>query len=132
YQVYVFAAAAERCFVATTNQVRDCLHNDRLSSRLSTLRHSFMISQRRNAWLPARMARRGAVSHDGGRAKKGRQAMGALTGMRRDQLRREFEQVERILEATPAIDKSFCISTEEFRQRQEAVARALAARGFAA
>jgi Xaa-Pro aminopeptidase len=58
--------------------------------------------------------------------------MGALTEQRREQLRQEFKQVERVLEATPAIDKSFAISSEEFRRRQEAVARALAGRGFAA
>ena len=58
--------------------------------------------------------------------------MGALTAERRAQLRREFELVERVLEATPAIDKSLSISTEEFRRRQAAVASALAERGFAA
>ncbi len=58
--------------------------------------------------------------------------MGALTAERRAQLRREFELVERVLEATPAIDKSLSISTEEFRRRQAAVASALTERGFAA
>jgi Xaa-Pro aminopeptidase len=58
--------------------------------------------------------------------------MGALTTERRGQLRREFELVERVLEATPAIDKSFGISTEEFRRRQSMVAGALGEQGFAA
>jgi Xaa-Pro aminopeptidase len=58
--------------------------------------------------------------------------MGALTAERRGQLRREFELVERVLEVTPAIDKSFGISSEEFRRRQAIVAEALAEKGFAA
>lgn len=58
--------------------------------------------------------------------------MGALTEERREQLRREFQLVERVLEATPSIDKSLAISTDEFRARQAAVAQALSARGFTA
>ncbi len=58
--------------------------------------------------------------------------MGAITTERRRQLRREFELVERVLAATPAIDKQLAVSKEEFAARQTAVARALAARGFAA
>src|SRR5215212_1987647 len=58
--------------------------------------------------------------------------MGALTTERRGQLRREFELVERVLEATPAIDKTLAVSKAEFQARQGTVARALSERGFAA
>src|SRR5437764_13014051 len=57
--------------------------------------------------------------------------MGALTAERRGQLRREFALVERVLEVTPAIDKSFGISSAEFRRRQATVAAALAEKGLA-
>jgi Xaa-Pro aminopeptidase len=59
-----------------------------------------------------------------------RHQMGALTGPRKEQLRREYSLVERVLEATPSIDKTLAVSTEEFRERQAAVSRGLAARGF--
>src|SRR5687767_6220400 len=48
------------------------------------------------------------------------------------QLREEFRRVERILEATPAVDKAFGIATEEFVGRQRRVYEALRARGFEA
>src|SRR5438093_707398 len=56
--------------------------------------------------------------------------MGSLTPVRRDQLRGEFSRVEHVLEATPSIDKTLAVSTEEFRARQAAVAEAVAQRGF--
>jgi Xaa-Pro aminopeptidase len=49
---------------------------------------------------------------------------------RLSQLREEFRLVERILESTPTVDKSFGISTAEFRERQGRVYRELRARGF--
>lgn len=54
----------------------------------------------------------------------------ALTVLRRSQLREEFAKVERVLEATPSVDKSFKVPLEEFRARQERVAAALQTRGF--
>jgi len=45
-------------------------------------------------------------------------------------LRREFALVERVLEATPAVDKLLVVSTAEFRERQAKVAGALAERGL--
>jgi len=59
-----------------------------------------------------------------------RKAMSALTEIRRAQLRREFELMERVLEATPAIDRQLAVSREEFQARQARVAQALAERGF--
>jgi Xaa-Pro aminopeptidase len=56
----------------------------------------------------------------------------ALTERRRGELREEFAKVERILEATPAVDKLFQVPREEFCARQEQVATALGERGFAA
>ena len=58
--------------------------------------------------------------------------MAGIGSQRLAQLREEFGRVERILESTPAIDKSFGISTEEFVRRQRRVSEALAARGFEA
>lgn len=55
----------------------------------------------------------------------------ALTVLRRSQLAEEFAKVERVMAATPGVDPFFQISTAEFRARQERVAAALAARGFA-
>ena len=46
------------------------------------------------------------------------------------ELRREFRAVEQILSETPTVDKSFGISTEEFRERQQRVAGALREQGF--
>lgn len=48
------------------------------------------------------------------------------------QLREEFRRVEKILERTPTIDKSFQISTAEFIARQQRVYQALRGAGFAA
>jgi hypothetical protein len=48
------------------------------------------------------------------------------------QLRREFAQVEKILQDTPPIDKHFSIPTEEFVQRQENTYDALHNLGFEA
>lgn len=56
--------------------------------------------------------------------------MAGIGAERLGQLREEFRKVERILEATPTVDKSFGISTEEFVQRQRRVYDALRARGF--
>lgn len=56
--------------------------------------------------------------------------MSALTPVRRSQLRQEYSHIERILEATPAIDRFFSIPTEEFQVRQRRVYEAIAARGF--
>jgi Xaa-Pro aminopeptidase len=56
--------------------------------------------------------------------------MGALTTERREQLRQEFARVERVLEATPAVDKTLAVSTAEFQARQAKVAAALAQHGF--
>jgi Xaa-Pro aminopeptidase len=56
--------------------------------------------------------------------------MAGVGAERLGQLREEFRKVERILESTPAVDKSFGISTEEFVQRQRRVHEALRERGF--
>lgn len=48
------------------------------------------------------------------------------------QLREEFRLVERILESTPTVDRSFGISTEEFLERQRRVYAALRDAGFEA
>ncbi len=48
------------------------------------------------------------------------------------QLREEFRRVEKILERTPTVDKSFQISTEEFVARQQRVFQALRNAGFEA
>jgi Xaa-Pro aminopeptidase len=47
-------------------------------------------------------------------------------------LREEFRRVERVLETTPTVDRSFGISTDEFVARQRRVHDALRARGFEA
>ena len=46
------------------------------------------------------------------------------------ELREEFRRVERVLEATPAIDKMFAIETAEFQERQRRVHAALQQHGF--
>ncbi len=46
------------------------------------------------------------------------------------ELRAEFEKVERILAAAPAVDKAFSIPTEEFVARQRTVSEALARHGL--
>jgi Xaa-Pro aminopeptidase len=46
------------------------------------------------------------------------------------ELREDLRRVERVLEATPAIDRTFGISTAEFRERQKQVYRALEEHGF--
>ncbi len=51
---------------------------------------------------------------------------------RLSELREEFRKIERILSETPTVDKSFGITTDEFRARQQRVTSALHARGFAA
>jgi Xaa-Pro aminopeptidase len=53
--------------------------------------------------------------------------MSALTPQRHSQLRDEFRLVERVLEATPAIDKFFAIPTAEFEARQRRTYEALKA-----
>ena len=58
--------------------------------------------------------------------------MAGIGGERLGQLREEFRKIERILESTPTVDKSFGISTEEFRARQERVTAALREHGFEA
>ena len=57
-------------------------------------------------------------------------ATGYLTGERGRQFRQEFELVAQVLENTPAIDKSFGVSTEEFVARQARVHQALQAQGL--
>jgi Xaa-Pro aminopeptidase len=57
--------------------------------------------------------------------------MAGIGSARLGQLRDEFRLVERILESTPTVDKSFGIATEEFVLRQQRVAAALAQQGFA-
>jgi Xaa-Pro aminopeptidase len=54
--------------------------------------------------------------------------MSSITPHRASQLREEFRHVERVLEATPAVDKFFAIPTEEFRERQRRVYEALRSR----
>ena len=49
---------------------------------------------------------------------------------RLSQLRQEFAKVEKILANTPVVDKSFEISTSEYRDRQQKVYRALQERGL--
>ena len=49
---------------------------------------------------------------------------------RLSQLREEYQKIERILETTPTVDKSFGISTAEFVQRQRRVYAAMQAAGF--
>src|SRR6185369_5565930 len=56
--------------------------------------------------------------------------MSALTPQRHAQLRDEFRLVERVLEATPAIDKFFAIPTAEFEARQRRTYEALRAAGL--
>jgi Xaa-Pro aminopeptidase len=56
-----------------------------------------------------------------------------MTGVgapRLSQLREEFKKIERILETTPTVDKSFGIATPEFVERQRRVYAALQAAGF--
>ncbi len=55
-----------------------------------------------------------------------------MDSLRLSALREEFARVERILAATPSIDKQFGISPEEFARRQRAVYAALAAAGVEA
>lgn len=57
--------------------------------------------------------------------------MAGIGSARLGQLQDEFRLVERILENTPTVDKSFGIATEEFELRQRRVAEALRAQGFA-
>jgi len=54
-----------------------------------------------------------------------------MTESRLAQFREEFAKVERVLEATPPVDKFFQVSRAEFSARQARVAAALAERGFA-
>jgi Xaa-Pro aminopeptidase len=58
--------------------------------------------------------------------------MAGIGAERLGELRDEFRRVERILEDTPTVDKSFGISTDEFLERQRRVYQALDARGFQA
>ena len=58
--------------------------------------------------------------------------MSGIGNQRVSELREEFRKIIRILEATPTVDKSFGISTEEFVRRQQTVYAALQARGFEA
>src|SRR5579862_4847240 len=56
--------------------------------------------------------------------------MAGVGARRLEALRTEFRAVERILETTPTVDRSFGISTEEFLARQRRVYEALRAHGF--
>jgi Xaa-Pro aminopeptidase len=56
--------------------------------------------------------------------------MAGIGEARLSQFRDEFEMVEKILASTPTVDKSFGIPTEEFVQRQQNVAAALAQQGL--
>jgi len=56
--------------------------------------------------------------------------MAGVGAERLGQLKADFTKVERILESTPAVDKSFGISTAEFVERQRRVYGALRRRGF--
>lgn len=56
--------------------------------------------------------------------------MSGIGSARLGQLRQEFRLVERILETTPTVDKSFGIAPEEFLLRQRRLAEALRQRGF--
>ncbi|MFN3653180.1 MAG: M24 family metallopeptidase [Armatimonadota bacterium] len=56
--------------------------------------------------------------------------MAGVGTQRLGELREEFRKVERILETTPTVDKSFGISTEEFLARQRRVYAALREHGF--
>jgi Xaa-Pro aminopeptidase len=58
--------------------------------------------------------------------------MGGIGRARLGELRQEFEKVSRVLERTPAVDKSFAIERAEFQARQAKVAAALAERGLSA
>src|SRR5688572_25469815 len=58
--------------------------------------------------------------------------MSGIGNQRVSELREEFRKIIRILEATPTIDKTFGISTEEFVRRQRTVYAALQARDFEA
>jgi Xaa-Pro aminopeptidase len=64
-----------------------------------------------------------------------RRREGLMAGVgqaRIQQLGEEFRKIERILETTPTVDKSFEIATAEYVQRQQRVSDALRAQGFAA
>jgi Xaa-Pro aminopeptidase len=54
-----------------------------------------------------------------------------MEAQRLAQLRDEYDRVERVLAATPAVDKFFAISPAEFQARQRRVYEALKARGLA-
>ena len=56
--------------------------------------------------------------------------MGAMSSERLSEFREEFRRVERVLEATPAVDKFFAIPTAEFEARQRRVSEALRGRGL--
>src|SRR5688572_14329544 len=56
--------------------------------------------------------------------------MAGIGSARLGQLREEFQKVERILERTPTVDKSFQIETAEFVARQQRVYQALREQGF--
>jgi Xaa-Pro aminopeptidase len=56
--------------------------------------------------------------------------MAGIGSARLGQLQDEFRLVERILENTPTVDKSFGIATEEFELRQRRVYEALRQQGF--
>lgn len=53
-----------------------------------------------------------------------------VSRQRLSELRDEFARVERVLEATPSVDKQFSISLSEFRHRQATTVALLAERGF--
>lgn len=56
--------------------------------------------------------------------------MSGIGEKRSRQVREEFEKVLRVLESTPAVDKHFEISREEFLQRQQRTAAAVAEEGL--
>lgn len=56
--------------------------------------------------------------------------MSGIGSARIGQLREEFRKVERVLERTPTVDKSFQIETAEFVERQRRVHQALREHGF--
>src|SRR4051794_277881 len=58
--------------------------------------------------------------------------MAGVGAARIGELREEFRKVERILETTPTVDKTFAVSTEEFVRRQQRLYAALREQGFEA
>lgn len=53
-----------------------------------------------------------------------------MDAMRRDQMREEMEKVVAVLEATPPVDPTKSISTDEFKARQHRVWKAISQEGF--